>query len=87
MTPRIVLVLVWLFSDYLNRAYDMWIWPVLGFIFLPLTTLAYAFAHNQTGGNVSGFYLVILVVAVLMDLGMLGGGGKFGRKRYRTIRK
>ena len=87
MTPRIVLVLVWLFSDYLGRAYDMWVWPLLGFIFMPLTTLTYAFAHNQTGGNVSGFYVIILVVAVLIDLGMLGGGGKLGRKRYRTIRK
>ena len=86
LTPRIVLVLVWLFSDYLGRAYDSLLWPVLGFIFMPLTTLAYAFAHNQTGGSINGFYLVVVVVAVLIDLGSLGGGGTLGGKRYRTIR-
>jgi hypothetical protein len=87
LTPRIVLVLVFLFSDYLAQAYDTWIWPLLGFIFFPLTTLAYAFAVNQTGGNVSGVYVIILVVAVLVDLSMLGGGGHLGRRRYRTIRR
>jgi hypothetical protein len=86
LTPRIVLLLVAIFTDYLSRAYDNMIWPILGFFFLPLTTLAYAFAVNQTGGNVSGFYLVIVVLAVLVDLGMIGGGG-WGSKRYRSIRR
>lgn len=75
-----VIVLVWLFSDYLGRAYETLLWPLLGFFFLPLTTLAYAFAMNSNAGSVSGFYLVIVVVAVLIDLGMLGGSGKAGRK-------
>lgn len=78
--PRMVLVLVWLFSDYLGRAYDSMLWPLAGFIFLPLTTLAYAFAMNSNAGSVSGFYLVVVVLAVLIDLGMLGGSGKAGRK-------
>ncbi|MEZ6192396.1 MAG: hypothetical protein R3C45_14060 [Phycisphaerales bacterium] len=78
--PRMVLVLVWLFSDYLGRAYDSVLWPLAGFIFLPLTTLAYAFAMNSNAGSVSGFYLVVVVLAVLIDLGMLGGSGKAGRK-------
>lgn len=78
--PRVIIVLVWLFSDYLGRAYDTLLWPVLGFFFLPLTTLAYAFAMNANAGSVSGFYLVIVVLAVLIDLGMLGGSGKAGRK-------
>lgn len=82
--PRIILLLVAIFSDYLGRAYDNMIWPILGFFFLPLTTLAYAFAVNQTGGHVNGFYLVVVVVAVLVDLGMLGGGGTIGRHKYRT---
>ncbi|HEX2972036.1 MAG TPA: hypothetical protein VHP11_06870 [Tepidisphaeraceae bacterium] len=80
LTPRVVLVLVWLFSGYLGRAYQTVIWPVLGFIFLPLTTLAYAFAMNANNGSVSGIYLVIVVVAVLVDLGLIGGG-EAGRRR------
>ena len=79
--PRLVMLLVWLFSDFLGRAYETVLWPLLGFFFLPLTTLAYAFAINQNGGSVSGIYLVLVVVAVLLDLGMIGGGSHRARKK------
>jgi len=77
--PRLAIVLVWLLSDYLSRAYEGWIWPALGFIFLPLTTLAYAFAINSRG-SVDGGYLVLVIVAVLLDLGLIGGSS---RARWR----
>lgn len=78
--PRVVLVLIWLFSDYLGRAYDTVIWPVLGFIFMPMTTLAYAFAKNSNG-SVSGFYAFLMVLAALIDLGVLGSGPAARRKK------
>ena len=62
-----------IFSDYLGKAYQTVLWPLLGFIFMPYTTLAYAWAKN-THGSVEGFYLVVLIVAVLLDLGSVGGG-------------
>ena len=74
--PRVILLLVWLFSTYLNNAYSSFIWLILGFIFLPTTTLAYAWAFNTGGGNVSGIGIVVIVLAVLFDLGSIGGGGK-----------
>lgn len=82
-TPRLVLALVWLTSDYLGRAYHTVIWPLLGFFFLPLTTLAYAFAYNSTGGRVNGGYLALVVLAVLIDLGLLGSG-EHSRRRQRA---
>ena len=81
--PRIVLVLVWLFSGYLGRAYETWVWPVLGFFFLPLTTLAYAWAMNSNDRSVSGVYLAVVVLAVLVDLGILGGGGRASQRREK----
>ena len=81
--PRLVLLLIWLFSDYLGRAYETVLWPLLGFLFMPLTTLAYAWAMNSNNRSVSGLYLVVVVVAVLVDLGMLGGGESQRRKRGR----
>jgi hypothetical protein len=70
--PRIAIVLVVLFSDYIGRAYETTLWPLAGFLFLPLTTLAYAWAINANG-SVRGFYLVAVVIAVLIDLGMFRG--------------
>jgi 4-amino-4-deoxy-L-arabinose transferase-like glycosyltransferase len=82
--PRLVIVLVWLFGNhYFGRAYETTIWPVLGFFFMPLTTLAYAFAMNQNHHSVNSYYLVLVVAAVLLDLGLLGGGGKASRRRRR----
>jgi hypothetical protein len=78
--PRLALALVFLFSNYLGRAYDTMIWPLLGFFFMPLTTLAYAWAVN-THGSVTGIYLVVVVIAVLMDLGLVGGSGASARRR------
>ena len=84
--PRLVLILVWIFSSYLGRAYDTVLWPLLGFIFMPLTTLAYAWAINSNSRSVSGIYLVVVVLAVLVDLGLIGSGGKAGRRRRRRHR-
>jgi len=70
--PRIALVLLFLFSNYLQRAYHGLLLPLVGFLFLPLTTLAYAWMAN-TGRPTTGVNLIILIVAVVIDLGGLGG--------------
>ena len=81
-TPRLVLALVFLFSDYLGRAYETNLWPFIGFLFMPMTTLAYAWAIN-TNTTVSGVYLAVVVVAVLLDLGLIGAGAKSRRWKRR----
>lgn len=78
--PRFVLVLVFVFSDYLGRAYETALWPLLGFVFLPTTTLAYAFAVNEAG-SVRGLHLVVVVAALLIDLSASGYG--LSRRRAR----
>jgi ACR3 family arsenite efflux pump ArsB len=79
--PRIALVLIFLTSNYLERAYHGLILPLLGFIFVPLTTLAYAWMVN-THQPIAGINLLILVVAVVIDLGGLGGGEYHRRTRW-----
>ena len=80
VTPRLAIVLVVILSDYIGHAYDTLMWPVLGFLFMPTTTLAYAWAINSRG-SVEGFQLVVVVIAVLIDLGMIGGGARAGREK------
>jgi len=78
--PRVVLLLLFIFSNYLQRAYHGLILPLIGFLFLPLTTLVYAWMAN-TGQSTQGVNLLILIVAVVIDLGGLGGGGNNSQKR------
>jgi hypothetical protein len=77
--PRIALVLIFLFSNYLQRAYHGLLLPLIGFLFLPLTTLAYAWMVN-TRQPIAGINLVILVIAVVIDLGGLGHGASRRRR-------
>jgi hypothetical protein len=71
--PRVVLVLLFLFTHYLERAYHGLLVPLIGFFFLPITTLTYAWLINNHMPT-EGVNLVILIVAVVIDLGGLGGG-------------
>lgn len=72
--PRVALVLMWFFTNYLQRAFlASLVLPLLGFIFLPLTTIVYAWELNS-GMPTAGVNLVWLLIAVLFDLGGLGGG-------------
>lgn len=79
--PRIALLLVFLFSHYLERAYHGLLLPLIGFFFLPLTTLVYAWMVN-TGQPMRGVNLLILLVAVVIDLGGLGGGEYHRRSHW-----
>ena len=79
--PRIALLLLFIFSNYLQRAYHGLILPLLGFLFVPLTTLAYAWMVN-TRQPTTGVNLLILIIAVAIDLGGIGGGEYHRRSRW-----
>ncbi len=76
--PRLVIFLLAVFTNYMSRAFDTFIWPFLGFIFLPWTTIAFAIAQNEFGG-LSGLGLLIVALGFLGDIGVLGGGAR-GRR-------
>jgi hypothetical protein len=75
ISPRLVLFLLWIFSNVLSRAFDSWLVPLLGFFLLPWTTLAYtAFWDWGPGHHVTGFEWFFVVLAFLIDLGSYGSG-------------
>ena len=79
--PRIVLAVLFLFSHYLQRAYQNLLILLVGFIFLPLTTLTYAWLENSRL-PIEGVYLLLLIIAVIIDIGGLGGGEFHRRRRW-----
>ncbi|MFA6135555.1 MAG: hypothetical protein WC869_16200 [Phycisphaerae bacterium] len=82
--PRVVLFLIWILTNWFSAAYLTVLWPLLGFIFMPYTTMAYMAAMLNNHGTVSGGWLVLVVLAVLVDLGVWGGGSQ---SRTRLVRK
>jgi uncharacterized oligopeptide transporter (OPT) family protein len=78
--PRVVLIVMYLTSNYLQRVYHELLIPILGFLFLPLTTITYAWLVNSHL-PLSGVYVIVLIVAVIIDIGGWGGG-EYHRRRW-----
>ncbi len=79
--PRVALALFFFFSTYLDRPYhNALLLLILGFVFLPLTTLVYAWMFNS-GIPVVGINILYLLVAAILDLGLMGGGYRSHRGR------
>ena len=78
--PRILIVILYFATDWFEGVFDTLLWPVLGLIFMPLTTLWYSVVVNQYGGQWTGLTIIGMVIAVLVDLGSTGSGYKH-RKR------
>jgi hypothetical protein len=79
LSPRLAIVITWLFSNVMERAYDGFLVPILGFLFLPWTMLAYAWMYDS-GRAVEGIEWFLVGLAFLVDLGSYGGGMR-GRRR------
>ncbi|MGA7397153.1 MAG: hypothetical protein WBW62_06860 [Solirubrobacterales bacterium] len=68
ISPRLALFVVLLFTDWISRAMDGWIVPILGFFLLPWTTLGWVFMWNTGSRGVDGFEWVIVIFAFVVDI-------------------
>ena len=82
ITPRLVLFFVWIFTPYVSRAFNSFIWPLLGFIFLPFTTLVYVLVWTPGVGVTGGAWLWV-ALAFLLDLTWQSGSGYRASRRER----
>ena len=79
--PRFATLIWWLINPLrFSAAFSSFIWPVLGIIFLPWTTLMYLIVWSPVTG-IYGLDWLWLVLAVLADLGTYAGGGYGNRDR------
>lgn len=77
--PRFTIFVLWLFSNYMARSEIAGWVAVLGFLFMPTTTLAYAIAMVSLDG-VQDFGLVLVIIGVFVDLVLHGDTGRRGRR-------
>ena len=81
ISPRLALFALWLFSNLLDRAYDSWVVPVLGFFLLPWTTLAYAVMWSAGMNGVEGIEWFFVVLGFLFDIGTHSQSGRINDGR------
>jgi len=69
LSPRLAVILLWLFTNYVDRAFAGWFLPLLGVIFLPWTTLLYILVDIAPGPiHVAGW--IVIGLGVVLDLSM-----------------
>ena len=70
--PRFALFIAWVARPKMvDAAFDTWIWPLLGFIFLPFATLMYVILWQA--GGLSGWDWFWVGLAAVLDVGHWAG--------------
>ena len=87
LLARIGLLVVWLQTPLVkNGFHDGWILPLLGLLFLPLTTLSYVVVYALGNGSVTGAAWLWIILGLLFDLGIHGSGVTSNRTRIHRFR-
>lgn len=69
--PRFAFLLWWLFQPVrMNATFDTFLWPLIGVIFAPWTTIMYVLVFPA---GISGFDWVWLALAAFIDIGTYAG--------------
>ncbi|MBC7925429.1 MAG: hypothetical protein H7039_07210 [Bryobacteraceae bacterium] len=71
--PRLAILVLYFFTSFFNGVFDTVIVPFLGFLFMPLTLVAYSWL-TKTSRPVDALYLVVMLVAIVVDLGLVENG-------------
>lgn len=81
ITPRLVIILLYLFTHWFKGVFNSALWPILGFIFLPASTLWFSAVHNWWGGQWGLLQIIGMVIALSIDT-----SGPAASKRSRKRR-
>lgn len=67
--PRVLIVVLWLFTNWFDRVTGNILYLLLGLLFVPLSTLWYGVVVHYFGGAWSTVPIIGMVVALVLDLG------------------
>ena len=79
--PRVALFIWWVFGDKVDSAFSTWVWPLLGLVFLPWTTLAYVVAWGPLHG-VSGIGWLVVALGFAGDIATYSA--RTAKSRYQS---
>jgi hypothetical protein len=71
-TPRLAVILLWVFTDWFRGLFEVFLWPVLGFLFLPTTLLWYSVVQHWFAGMWGVVPVVGIIIALALDASPLG---------------
>ena len=81
--PRFAFILVWIFGTRVQMVYSSWVWPLLGVIFFPWTSLMYILVWGPVH-HVSGAGWIAVAFGVLLD--GITWSGRLAKNRYDAVR-
>ncbi len=76
--PRVALFFMWVFTDRLSIAFENFWLPLLGFCFLPFTTIFWAIAYAPIS-EVTGVGWLFVAFGFVLDVASYVGGGRYRR--------
>ena len=74
--PRILMLVLWFFTGWFRAGFDTLLWPLLGFFFMPLTTVWFGVVQYYWSGEWSLWPIIGMVIALAYDLGLTGSEAK-----------
>jgi hypothetical protein len=77
--PRLVVFVLWFFTNWFRGVFNSVLWPALGFFFLPTTLLWYTAVQHWWGGQWTLWPIVGIVIALAIDLSPAKG-----RRRHKN---
>jgi len=66
--PRLVSIYLWFFSDWFPGVFETHLWPILGFLFMPYTTLWYSAVVNWYQGDWGFWQIIVMIIAIVADI-------------------
>jgi hypothetical protein len=85
ISPRFVLAILYLFTNRLTIAFSSGWEGLIGFFFVPYTTLFYALVY-RTGSGVHGFGWLIVALGLFLDLSSMDIGRRARHGRVQPGR-
>ena len=70
--PRVVVALLFFFTQWFSGMFDSLLGPILGFIFLPTTLLWYTVVQHWFSGQWTVWPIMGIVIAILIDISPAG---------------